>query len=536
VTNFFQRLKLFRLEFFPLLSGVLIGTSYPPFASWAITFCWIPLWFSLLEEKSLKKVFWKAWLTQFVLSFIGFHWVAHTAHDFGHLPWVVSGAALFLFCAFMHLHIPFSLVLARWLHSKSAFKSGASSAAAFFFLCALIQGLVERFWPMIFPWHLGYGVLFSKLEISQLAELVGFQGLSSLFFLFNALFATGIWLVKTQRTKAWSLIGLGVLGFFVLNLWGAFLRPLLKTDRFLTVLIVQANIGQFEKIAGDLGNRNSNTGENQLQEVVLNQYIKLTDEALAQHPEAQLIVWPETALPDYLDVEFLSRPRQLHLREKISSWKRALITGAYSRDIEKQKVYNGLFVFNDSGVLAGPAYRKSELLAFGEYLPFGETFPFLYKLVPFVSSFGRGKGPEIKEFRTAGQSFKAAPQICYESLYDSFSRKGAMLGADFLVNITNDSWFGQTFEPFQHGTMNWARAVENRTPLIRATNTGQSSVILQDGKVVLKSPLEQEWYGTAKIPITDEPPTFFMKYGYLDWILYLMILLSLIWRVKSKHV
>ena len=532
MTNFFQRLKHFQPQLFPLLSGILVGTSYPPFASWAVTFCWVPLWFSLIEEESPKKVFQKAWVTQFILSLIGFHWIAQTAHEFGFMPWFLSVGALLIFCTFMHLHIPVSLALAKWIDNKT---HGLATAPVFFFICALTQGLIERIWPMIFPWHLGYSVLYSRLEISQLAEYVGFQGLSSIFLVLNAVFATGIWLMKDHKAKGYATIAAGILVFFGLNIWGGIVHPHIKAKKSLTAMIVQANIGQFEKVAGDLGNKSLTTNDGRLQDAVLKKYIDLTEEGLAAHPDTQVIIWPETALPDYYDVEFLSRPRQLYLREKIMSWKRALITGAYSRDAMNQNVYNALFIFNDGGDLAAPAYRKSELLAFGEYLPLGETFPFLYQLLPFVSSFGRGLGPGVQTFHTQGHTFRAAPQICYESLYDSFSRKGALQGADFHVNITNDSWFGTTFEPYQHGTMNWARAIETRRPLIRSTNTGQSSVILQDGKVVLRSPLQQEWYGAVTIPIPEQKTTFFMNYGYLDWVVYLMILLILIWRVRARN-
>ena len=149
MTNFIERLKHFQLQtLFPLLSGILVGTSYPPFLSWAVTFCWVPLWYSLITEEDLKRVFWKGWVTQFVLSMIGFHWVAHTAHAFGNLPWAVSILALLMFCAFMHLHIPLALVLAKWIDRKT---HGLAPAPVFFLLCALLQSLIERFWPMIFP-------------------------------------------------------------------------------------------------------------------------------------------------------------------------------------------------------------------------------------------------------------------------------------------------------------------------------------------------------------------------------------------------
>lgn len=453
----------------------------------------------------------------------------------------------------MHLHIPASLLLAKWIDQSvqkifgpraSGTAHGKAHLPQFFFLCAISMALVERVWPMIFPWHLGYGSLWTGLGAAQLSEFIGFQGLSSVFFLLNAFMATGFWILKQNQMKfsktASVCFASSVALFAGMNAVGSLIKPSQKTDRNLQVLIVQANIGQFEKIAGDLGNKNLSTNHGQLQEAVLNKYIQLTNEGLAAHPKTQVIVWPETALPDYYDLDFLSRPRQQRLVAQIAQWNRALMTGAYSRDLQSGKVFNALFVFNDKGQLAAPAYRKSELLAFGEYLPFGETFPILHQLLPFVSSFGRGPGADVKKFSVAGQEFLAGPQICYESLYDSFSRQSALQGADFHVNITNDSWFGTLFEPFQHGTMNWARALETRRPLIRSTNTGQSSVILHDGEVVLKSPLNQEWYGAAQMPIPEIKNTFYVNYGHLDWILYVVVAIGLIGSLavslKGRHV
>ncbi len=533
MTNFFKRLKHFQHFIFPLLSGVLIGTSYPPFPSWAVTFCWIPLWFSIVDEENLKSVFWRGWVTQFVLTLIGFHWVAHTAHDFGDLPWSVSILALLLFAALFHLHIPLSLTLAKWIDKKT---HGLASAPTFFLLCALLQLLIERIWPMIFPWHLGYSALYSHLEIDQMAEFIGFQGLSSLFFLLNALFAAGLYYSQEQKKKSIALILSGFALFLALDVTGALIHPSTESDRSVSVMIVQANIGQIEKMAADLGNKNLNSNSPQLQEAILQKYIHLTNEGLALYPQTQVIVWPETAIPDFYDLEFLTRPRQMQLRSQIAKWKRAVIMGAYSNDFGTQNVYNALFIFNDKGELAAPPYRKTHLLAFGEYLPLGETFPVLYKLLPFVSSFARGKGPEVQSFHVNGEEFRAAPQICYESLDANFARKAALQSPDFLVNITNDSWFGTTTEPFQHGTMSWARAIETRRPLIRSTNTGQSSIVLPDGKVVLQSPLQQEWYGMAKVPLLPPQPTFYMLYGHLDWVIYLVFLLILVGRLKTKHV
>ncbi|WP_374033003.1 nitrilase-related carbon-nitrogen hydrolase [Bdellovibrio bacteriovorus] len=127
---------------------------------------------------------------------------------------------------------------------------------------------------------------------------------------------------------------------------------------------------------------------------------------------------------------------------------RPLITGAYSKDPkadEKQdtSTYNALFLVDQLGNNLDKPYRKTELLAFGEYLPLSEQFPFLLKLLPFVSNFGRGHGPEVMKWETPQGVIKWGGQICYEGLYPSFTRGLAEKGADILVNVTNDSWFGK---------------------------------------------------------------------------------------------
>lgn len=515
MTYFLLALKKYHLA---ILSGFLVAISYPPLGSWALAFCFVPLWTLSTQLSSWKEAFWAGWWTQFILSLIGFHWIAHTAHAFGNLPWVVSILALLLFAGLVHLHIPLSLALVHFLGKKIPI-----SAPTSFVLYALTLGLLERVWPMIFPWHIGYSLLYSRLEAFHLAEWIGFNGLSHLLLLLNAIFATSVFYFSKSRFKSASFVCLGLFSFLSLSIVGSLIKPQKTNQEFLNVMIVQANIGQLDKV---LAEKNLKNNQGEVQQAVMDRYFDLTNKALLQHPETDMIVWPETAIADYLDIDYLSRPRQLQLRSQIQTWSKALITGGYSRKFGTDEVFNGLFFFNAQGQLTDSAYRKSQLLAFGERLPFGDIFPWLYKILPFVSSFHAGPGPEIKKITIGDRIFSVAPQICYESLYPWFTRKGASLGADFIVNVTNDSWFGQTFEPFQHATMTWARAIETRRPLIRSTNTGQSSIITETGQVLMKSPLGQEWYQMAKLPIPAQRVTFYMKYGHLDWILYIVILLA----------
>ncbi len=117
-----SRLSLYGL---PLLSGFLIGTSYIPFPPWALLFCFVPLWLFWIREGSVRKILCGGWLAQFLFCLVGFHWVAYTAHEFGHLAWPLALLVLLLFCAFGHLF----LVLAGLAFALLRDRLGLSRAA-----------------------------------------------------------------------------------------------------------------------------------------------------------------------------------------------------------------------------------------------------------------------------------------------------------------------------------------------------------------------------------------------------------------------
>ena len=126
--------------------------------------------------------------------------------------------------------------------------------------------------------------------------------------------------------------------------------------------------------------------------------------------------------------------------------------------------------------------------------------------------------------------FKLGPQVCLESLYPEFAAKTARDGAEILSNVTNDSWFGRTFEPYQHMIMTAARAVENRRPLIRSTNTGITTVIRADGQLLEQSPIDKEWYGFYRLAFQSNPEIAFYSRiaGYSAWLALILTLIFLI--------
>jgi apolipoprotein N-acyltransferase len=482
----------------PLLTGVLIGTSYIPFPPWALLFCHVPLRIFWLRDGSVRRILWGGWLAQFLFCLIGFHWVAYTAHEFGQMAWPLAILVLLLFCAFGHLY----LVLAglAWALLRDRLGLGRTQQLL---LLPVVTAICHRYVPLIFPWNLGYPWLWSRLPAFQLAEFVGFDGLGVLTLFLNlALLAA--WGRRKDRTGALILGGTAVFLLLINGAGWAVGRGQPAPDAEARVLVVQGNVGNFEKIYAEkgLGFRDD----------IIGRYFRLTRQGLARAGDRapDLVVWPETAFPDVIDPGRLYGGSTGILRHFVRSENVALATGAVGRDAASGKPTNAMFFFDRDGALPEPPYKKVHLLVFGEYVPLSDRFPVVMEWFPWLADFARGPGPEV---RTLG-GVRLGPQVCYEGLFPEFSRGLADRGAQIFVNVTNDSWFGAPAEPYQHLWMTLARGVEFRRPVVRATNTGISAAMRADGTSLGGSPIGEEWQGMFAVPYRKDPsPTFYQGIG-----------------------
>ncbi len=523
-----------------LVSGILVGTSYIPFPAWAILFCYIPLWLAVVaaekQNLSFKFIFALGWVTQFILTLIGFHWLYYTATEFGQLHPVIAGLALFLYASFMHVYIPFALVFAVWLKRRQNL-----SQTKFIFLLGITLALFERAWPSIFEWNLGYTLLWMKWPVFQWADTVGFWGLSSIILLIQSLIMFFIFQFKQQSKK--TVFGILILttALFVFHFAGKIKESTWsKTNDQFKVTVTQGNISNEEKLSAEKGAA--------FQPYVFKVYADLVSQHLtSQASQPDAILWPETAMPFALDKTFSMYSNQLALQNQINQWNMVLLTGGYSQDLKKRdhlgnfKTQNSIFFMGPTNSLSNQQpdpYFKSDLLVFGEYMPLGETFPFLYKLLPFVGVYEKGPGPVLKTILTPeNKKFNLGPQICYESLNTSFSRGLALAGADIIFNATNDSWYGAGTEPYQHMMMTLGRAVEVRRPLVRATNTGFSTAILANGFQLAQSPMDKPWVHTFEIHYQKNAEnSFYTKYGHFDYLIWIFILLLILIPKGTHHV
>lgn len=493
--NMGSRLSCYRL---PLLSGLLLGTSYIPFPPWAIVFCYVPLWTFWLRQDSVRRVLWGGWVTQLLVGLIGFHWVAHTAHEFGHLPWPAALLVLLLFSALGHLF----LVLAGLLWFLLAERPGLPRSMKIFLL-PVVTALCEWGVPSIFPWNLGYPWLYARLPAFQLAEYLGFQGLGVMTLFLNLLLLLA-WEHRKGRTGAALLGSVAALLLLVNAMGWAVGRRAGSFDSRLTVLVVQGNVGNPAKQYAERGL--------DFREEILAEHFRLTREGLETGGrDPDFVLWPESAFPDTIDPRRMDIGNTGALREFLRSNRVALVTGARGYDEASGRKTNALFLFDREGIPADAPYRKSRLLVFGEYVPLSGCFPGLKRWFPYSADFAPGPGPEAKRMG----HLVLGPQICYEGLFPGFSKALADQGAQVFVNVTNDSWFGARAEPYQHLYMTLARGIEFRRPVVRATNTGISAAMRADGAVLARSPLNAGWAHLYEVPYRKDPaPTFYQRFGF----------------------
>jgi apolipoprotein N-acyltransferase len=505
-----------------LLSGIFLGVTtlvHGPvgYGPWAVFFGFVPLWTYWLNEPNANRVVLSGWVCQFTLTLVSCHWIAHTVNEFSHLGVPISLLVLLLYGSIANLAIP--LAGYAWtLLTPAAQRRSAAGIALLVFLSAL----AGQIGAAIFPWNLGYAWLYLGLPGAQVADVAGFRWISSLTYGFNGLLVAAV--VGRPR---WRPLALAALSFGAINAFGYWRqRQLPRPDAVAHVLVIQPNAGNRDKEKLD--------HDPKFRETELARILAVTDRALNVSPAPpDFAVWPENAFPGYIaDVNLT-----FGLSPLVGSFLRKhhldLLTGGYGMN-RAGETTNGLFALTREGKLRPPFYSKRVLLPFGEYVPFADRFPGLKRLFPDVRDYGRGDASSLLH---AG-GLRIGAEICYEGLFDYLARDLANEGAQILVNVTNDSWYGDGVEPWQHLYSTLGKAVENRRPFVRGTNNGVSSVALADGRILQISPVAEEWSHLYEVPYFREPfATPFQGWGfYLDWaFLSAGLALSLLLLLRSRR-
>ncbi len=376
-----------------------------------------------------------------------------------------------------------------------------------------------------FPWALlGYSQ-WKNLPFIQIADVIGAYGVSFFVIWVNLILYRILRGVRVTRyLTALCLVLVIVVGYGVerLHSWDKFYRA--ETPKAtLRISVIQGNIPQDQK------------WDAKIKEIIFEKYNRLSMMASMEQPE--LIVWPETSFPGYFENEPMMAS---HLRSVVRQAKTRLLVGApMMSDFENGLVfYNGAILFSSNGEEAG-RYSKMHLVPFGEYIPFEALLGFIRYFVE-IGRFSPGADPTIFSIVSEYQKIKIAAKfgvlICYEDIFPSMVRNLCRNGADFLVNITNDAWFGKTSAPYQHAQASVFRAIENRVPVVRAANTGLSCFISAEGRVtasVQKDGEEIMVSGHQTHDITlRKGRSFFTRFGD---IFFWLVLGILFFAFKEKH-
>jgi len=459
-----------------IASGVLIALSFPnPGLSVLAWVALIPLLIAL-EESSPQLAF-RIGLTCGVTAYaLILYWLNIVFTRYGHLPWSVSIPVYLLLVFWLAIFYGLSTWIARLgelVGIKAAFTLPVAWVAFDFIRSFLFSGFA---WAM-----LGHSQ-FRILPMIQIADLAGVYGITLLIVLANivlyralrAVSGNGVpYPVKSLLVLLIMLVGTLYYGFSRLN------APETSHAKPLRVALIQGNIPQDVKWSPAF------------RQQTLDTYERLTREA--SKGGVDLIVWPESAVPFFFQDEPLQAERIRNLAREMNA---CLLFGSPAHELRggKSTFLNSAFLVSPRGETIGRA-DKMHLVPFGEYVPLGNILTFINKIVVGIGDFAPGQQAVALDMG----STKLGVQVCYEIIFPELARQYVQAGARVLVAITNDAWFGRSSAPYQHLAISTFRAIETRTPLIRAANTGVTAIIDQNGYISTMTGLFVEAFRSGEV-------------------------------------
>jgi len=478
--------------FVAVCSGLLLTVCFPriglAIVAWGAL---IPLLY-LAARNQPPACFTLGWLAGLFHGLSLLYWITYVVNRYGNLPLPVSLGVCFLLVAYLAIFPGLFCAGLSWLRNR-----GLPWLSAAPFLWVTLELGKSRLLTG-FPWeNLGYSQ-YSWLPVIQMADITGVFGISFVLALSNVLLFTLIFPTNRQRKALTRLYPLLILVFLLSIVVGYGSWRLAKLEGHhgptFKVALVQGNIAQDTK------------WDPAFQQTTLEKYGRLTKEVAKNRP--QLVIWPETATPFYF---LADRKNTETLFRQVREIQVPLLFGspAYRRKGELLKFYNRAYLLDDSGMLIG-YYDKIHLVPFGEYVPWKRLLFFVDKLVQAAGDFASGEKAVVLDMLPA----KVGVLICYEAIFPELSRDLVNAGANFLVNITNDAWFGRSSAPYQHLSMAVLRSVENRVAMARCANTGISGFIDSRGRILQVTSLFEDATMLGSIQL-GEGKTLYTQYG--DW-------------------
>ncbi|HUJ94056.1 MAG TPA: apolipoprotein N-acyltransferase [Terriglobales bacterium] len=443
------------------------------------------------------------------------YWVYSTMRQYGGVSAPAATGILMLFCLYLGLyHGAFGLIIGLLAARDSAAKTQFSRRAVLLAPAVWVTVELARTRISGFPWDLLGIAEVDNVALTHSATIAGVYAVSFEIMLVNAAIAA-IFLVRREKRRALFLAAL--VATVVLQAGSWIPAPTAGSDHL--AVLLQQNV----PVGG---------GQDWTREYFLSTLREFTTLSLSQPPAQQnggngpthpdLIVWPESPAPFYTSDPFF-RNAISSLAQQSQAWMVVGSLGTRSAsDTPEQstEIYNSASLVSPSGEWMG-RYDKVHLVPFGEYLPFKRIFAFAGGLTKAVGEFTPGTSHAPLQAGTT----KLGVFICYESIFPDEVRQSVTQGAQVLVNISNDGWYGDSGAYAQHLKQARMRAIENARWLLRDTNTGVTAAIDPYGRIAASIPRKIRAVLFAPYSLSSET-TFYTRYG--DWFAYLCAIISIV--------
>ena len=482
-----------------------------------MVFAWCFVLASILLFSSSSRLYLSSLVVGFVFHLLSLYWFSEMLCAFGGLCFPLN----FLITVGFALFYSLQFLLCAWLFRllSKTFLSEYRLALPLAWFCA------EFFYPKFFPWTLSRTqLLFSPLSaLGEFldAHILGFLmfywgelALLCAFFLFRRVSPAALF----RLVPSALFLPLLLLGLYRTRFYEAIIAA---EDGQMEVALVQGNLDIHRK--GDISYLSAN----------LAHYRELSKDAL-RGGAVDLLVWPESVSLKWMPEGLASlRNTALHPFPSLST---NMIYGglSYRRASELPLRFNSAFAIDAEARVLG-VYHKRALVPFGEYVPLSEYFPALKGLFPQIAnlSFGDLKEPITMRFAPPVGDASVGVLICYDDIVPELSFDAVRAGAELLVNLTNDAWYGDTAAPYQHHMLASWRAIETRRYLLRSTNTGYTAVVDPLGRTFASLPIFEPGVLRAGVKLMSSNTLHSSLGNWPSWLLFCSVMLGLALRFSS---
>jgi len=483
------------------LTGLLVAAPWLDFSLYpAAWFAFAPLLVALVRARSNREAILCGMAAGMGANVPAFWWLVYTIDVFGGFPILIA--------VFFYLGLSLFSAFQFGLFAAGIYRTGAGPLA----LGAPVLWVALEFWyPNLFPWRMAN----SQLElpvVMQIGDLTGPYGLSFI------LVWVGAGLAALVTSRRWQPLAAALVAAFAVAGYGQLRWPQIEAavdaSPALRVGLVQGNVGIREK------------GNAAYFDINIEKYRSLSR---PMQSEVDVLIWPETVSHEWIDERATHVTAEQHPFPDLTT---PLIFGGlayhYATSVEDALRYNAAFLIDGGGRILG-RYNKQILLPFGEYLPFSSWIPGLKSISPNTGDFSAGTDAVTLDLPNGG---RIAPLVCYEDVPASIARQMTGIGANVLMTIFNDAWFGDSMAPYQHEAIAVWRAIENRRYFVRVGNAGDTGVVDPWGRIVDRLPLFTAESLTATIRLL-EIETFYTRRG--DVFAWTLTVIAAAWLVKRPR-